>query len=151
MMSILDRYISMALLKGWLIVLAVLTSVFGLLAFVEEVDRVRARYQAFDAFMYVVGTLPRIAMDLAPIVALLGTLIALAGLARNSEVIAMRAAGVSSRRFVGAVLIPALGLIVALYLFGEFVAAPAQQHAEEQRSVQRSGKGNILKHGQMRE
>ncbi len=144
-MNILDRYISLALFKGWIIVLTVLTSIFGLLAFVEELDRVRARYQAIDAFLYVAGTLPQITMDLAPIIALLGTMIALASLARNNEIIAMRSAGISSNRVIGAVAIPSLGLIVALYLFGEFVAAPVQQQAEEQRSVQRSGKGNILK------
>jgi lipopolysaccharide export system permease protein len=144
-MNILHRYISQALIRGWTIILAILTSIFGLLAFVEELDRVRARYQTIDALLYVAGTLPQIAMDLAPIIALLGTMIALAGLARNSEIIAMRAAGISSSQFVGAMLIPSLGLIVTLYLFGEFVAAPMQQRAEEQRSVQRTGKGNILK------
>ena len=37
---ILQRYIGVRLVKGWLLVLVVLGAVFGLISFTEELDRI---------------------------------------------------------------------------------------------------------------
>ena len=144
-MGRLDRYIAAALLKGWTLVLTVMLAIFSLLAFVEELEHVGGRYQVTDALRFVAYTMPQRAYDLAPVITLLGTLIALASLAKNSELIAIRAAGTSVPRFLRSVLMPTVLLVVALALFAEYVAAPAYQKAEAERSVIRSGKGKLLK------
>ena len=56
-----------------------------------------------------------IAKYLFPVIALLGSLLALAGLNKSSEIVAMRAAGVSRRRFLRSVAVPALMLAATLY------------------------------------
>lgn len=145
MTSTLYRYLGFSIIKGWIIVLTVLMAIFSLIAFVDELERVGDLYQVADAARYVAGTLPQRAIDLSPVIALLGSLIALAGLARHSEIIAMRAAGASPGLFLGAVALPAVTLTLCLMLFGEYVAAPAQHYAEELRNVKRSGKGELLK------
>ena len=144
-MNTLYRYISFSLFKGWVIVFTVVISIFSLLAVVDELDRVTINYTIADALQYVAGTIPQQTIDLAPVIILLGSLLGLAGLARHSEIIAMRSAGISLGQFVRAVSIPSLLLVIGMALFSEFVAAPLQLHAEEARSVLRSGKGTLLK------
>ena len=57
-----------------------------------------------DVFLYVLLLLPRFSYELFPVAVLLGSLIGLGGLASHSELIAMRAAGVSLSRIVLAVM-----------------------------------------------
>jgi lipopolysaccharide export system permease protein len=144
-MGILDRYIAWKLLKGWLLVWLVMTSIFTLLGFVEELDRTTEHYQIVHAVRFMLYTLPQRSMDLAPVIALLGALLALAGLNKSSELIAMRAAGVSVSRFLRSVAIPTLVLVAALYAVSEFFAAPLFQQAETEKTLVRSGKANLLK------
>ena len=145
-MSALDRYMALALLKGWLLVGVIMLSIFGLLQFVQELEHVGGRYQASDAALFVLATLPQLGLDLAPVIGLLGTLLGLANLSRHSELIAMRASGVSPQRLLRAVLIPAGIISVALLLVAEYVAPALQQQAEGQRAVARSGRSSLL-HG----
>ncbi len=144
-MGRLDRYIAGKLFQGWVLVWVVMSAIFGLLALVEELERVNPRYQVVDALQFIVYTLPQRSMDLAPVIILLGSIIALAGLNKNSEIIAIRAAGVSPRRFFRSVAIPAAVLVLALYAGSEYIAAPLYQQAEIQKTVLRSGEANLLK------
>jgi len=143
-MTRLDRYIAGKLLIGWILVWLVMSSIFGLLAFVDEIERVTDQYQVMDALRFVVYTLPQRSLDLAPVTILLGSIVALAALNKHSEIIAMRAAGISRRRFTAAVAMPAGVLVVVLYLVSEFVAAPLYQQAELEKTLIRSGQPNLL-------
>ena len=82
---------------------------------------------------------------LMPVIALLGTLLALASLNKNSEIIAMRAAGMSRRHLIRAVALPAALLVCGLYTVSEYVSAPLYRQAETQRTVVREGRANLLK------
>jgi lipopolysaccharide export system permease protein len=144
-MGRLDRYIGGALLKGWLLVWLIISAIFSLLAFVDELERTFDRYRISDAVEFILYTLPQRSMDLMPVIALLGTLAALASLNKNSEIIAMRAAGMSLRRLLRAVALPALLLIGGLYAVSEYVSAPLYQQAETQRTIIREGRANLLK------
>jgi lipopolysaccharide export system permease protein len=143
-MNRLDRYIASKLLGGWLLVWLVISAIFGLLAFVEEIERLTERYQTMDALQFVLYTLPQRSLELAPVIILLGSILALAGLNKHSEIIAIRASGVSLRRFFQAVAIPAGALVVMLYTASEFVAAPLYQQAELHKTLIRSGQPNLL-------
>lgn len=143
-MTCLDRYIFRSLLKGWFLVLVILMAVFSLFALVEELDRITGRYQVADAVTFIALTMPQRTLDLAPVIALLGSLIALAGMAKHSELIAIRAAGVPLTRIVYSVAIPTGLLIITLVLVAEYVSAPLYQRAEAQRIVVRSGNANLL-------
>lgn len=145
-MSALDRYIATALIKGWLLVGVVMLSIFGLLQFVQELERVGGRYEAIHAAQYVLRTLPQLALDLAPVTGLLGTLIGLANLSRHSELIAMRSSGLSHSRLFRSVMIPAILMAVTILLVAEYVVPVLQQQAEGQRSIARTGRSSLL-HG----
>lgn len=140
----LDRYIAGKLLGGWILVWLIMSSIFGLLAFVDEIERITEQYTVVDALKFVLYTLPQRSLDLAPVTILLGSIVALAALNKNSEIIAMRTSGMSRRRFSAAVAMPAAALVIALYLVSEFVAAPLYQQAELQKTLIRSRQPNLL-------
>lgn len=144
MFTTLDRYIGGKLVLGWLLVWGIMSSIFGLLAFVDELERVTRLYSVMDALQFILYTLPQRSMELAPVIVLMGSILALAGLNKHSEIIAIRAAGVSLVRLLGTVAIPALLLVTLLYTVSEFVAAPLYQQAEIQRTLTRSGRPNLL-------
>ena len=144
-MGRLDRYIGAALFKGWLLVWVVMSAIFSLLGFVDELERVAALYRISDAVSFILYTLPQRSMDLMPVIALLGTLVALASLNKNSEIIAMRAAGMSLRRLLRSVALPALLLVGGLYGVSEYVSAPLYREAETQKTVLRDPRANLLK------
>jgi lipopolysaccharide export system permease protein len=68
-----------------------------------------------------------------PMIALLGTIISLGMLAGNSELIAMRAAGISLTRITFSVLKTGIILAAIIIALGEFVAPKAVQYAKLQR------------------
>ncbi len=145
-MRALDRYIALALIKGWVLVGILILSIFGLLQFVQELEHVGGHYKAVHAAAYVLRTLPQLALDLAPVTGLLGTLIGLANLSRHSELTAMRSSGLSPGRLFRSVIAPAVLMAALLLMAAEYVAPALQQTAEEQRSIIRSGRSSLV-HG----
>ncbi len=134
-MRILDLYIGRAVIMGTVVVMMVLLTLLGFLTLMDELSDVgEGRYQTGDAFLFVLLTLPRFAYEVSPMAALLGGLIGLGGMANSSELIAMRAAGISYTRIVLSVMqAGALMLIVALF-FGEVVAPETEAYAQTMRS-----------------
>lgn len=146
MMSTLDRYIGMSIAKGFLLVACVLMAVFSLVQFVEELEDVgEGVYQTSDALLFILLTIPNRLLELAPITALLGCIVALGMLARGSELIAMRAGGMSMLRLIGSAMKTGVVLMVAVALSSQFVAPPIQQTADKHRSLAVSGTGTLLK------
>ncbi len=134
-MTILDRYIGRTVILNILLALAVLLTLIGFITLLDEVEEVgRGDYGAADAFLYVLLVLPRYAYDVFPVAVLLGSLIGLGGLASHSELIAMRAAGISLGRIVLSVLKAGLLAMLAVVFVGEVVAPESEQYAEHMRS-----------------
>ncbi len=133
-MRTLNRYIGAAILRGYLIVFSILLTLFGFVTLLQELEDVGdGRYTLADAFLYVLMIMPEMVIDLAPIAVLLGSLLAMATLARNSELIAMQAAGISTFRISWAVLRPAIGMMLLSLLLLEFIAPPLYQDAVRNR------------------
>ncbi len=108
-------------------VLLALVLVLQALDLLTESDKILAHPGNGQAELltYVAWRLPQIVQRFLPFSVLLGTLIAFMQLNQNSEVVSMKAAGLSAHQvlapFVAASLIVALGA----FLFNEEVAAPA--------------------------
>jgi lipopolysaccharide export system permease protein len=138
-MHILNRYIAKNILVGVLLVMAVLLSLFTFFQILDELGDVgKGRYDTGKAIMYVLMTLPTTAYQLLPITALLGCTIGLGVLANNSELTAIRSAGVSLEQIIWSVLKIGLAIIVIGFVIGEWVAPVAEQKAQTMRSVARS-------------
>jgi len=133
-MDILDRYIGKAMLFGVLAVLLVMVTLDSLISFAGETGNIgRANYGVWDAVSYIVFNIPQKLYIMFPMTALLGTMLSLGMLAGNSELIAMRAAGISVARITVSVLKTGIILAAVVIAVGEFVAPPAVQHAKLQR------------------
>ena len=146
-MAILQRYLAGKLILGWFMVFPVLAAVFGLLGFIQELERVNADYDALAVVRYTLLTLPQQILGLAPVIALLGTIIALASLDKANELTVIRSAGVSLRKFLGAIAVPTLALMVLLWLSLEFIAAPLHQQGEELRYTLRNQNSVVIPDG----
>ena len=107
----LDRYIGSSVFLAIIAVLGVITSLALLFAFIDELDDVDGAYTAWGAASYVGLTAPQRIYEMLPMAALIGCLVGLGGLASNSELTVIRAAGVSIRRIVWAVMKPMLVLM----------------------------------------
>ena len=122
---ILHRYLWGSVIRGYLPVLAILLAVFSLFVFVEEVDEVgNGRYTLWTAGEFVLLTLPERLVVLSPFIALLGSIMALGGLANGRELLAMQAAGISHYRIAGTVM--QVGLV--------FVVIRSEEHTSELQS-----------------
>jgi lipopolysaccharide export system permease protein len=143
-MTILDRYIGLELARSALLVVLILLPLFTLLDLVQQLNDVgTGNYTLVDALLYEVYLLPSYLLNLVPFTALLGTSIALGGLAHTNELTAMRAAGISIWRIALATLKSGALLIVLVIVIMEWVAPPLHQQAVRRQSTALSG-GNIL-------
>ena len=74
-----------------------------------------------ELWRYVGLRLPLLAARFLPFSVLLGTLIAFAGLNQHSEVIAMKAAGISAHQILAPLVLASLGVAAAAFVFNETV------------------------------
>ncbi len=140
-MRILDRYLGRAVIGGALMALLVLVAIDTFFAFLNEVQDIgRGSYGLPDILVYVMLGVPQRMHTLFPMAALLGSLMALGGLAAHSELIAIRAAGISIGRIIFSVLKAGLLLLVFAAAVGEWVAPPAQQLAQNYRAEAQTGR-----------
>jgi len=129
---VLLRYLAREIFAASALVLVAFLGLFAFFDFINELEDVgKGGYTLYQALVYVGLTLPARVYELMPIAVLIGTLYALATLAKNSEITVMRASGMSN-----ALLTSVLGLIggvfaVLIFLVGEYVAPPAEAAAEE--------------------
>lgn len=141
---ILQRYIGLSVAKGWLLVLVVLGAVFGLISFTQELDRTQANYNALQVAWYTLLTLPNQLVSLAPVIALLGSIVSLANLDRYNELKIISCSGYPPSRLLAALLIPTALLMIVLWVSMEYVTPRLQQKAEQQKQSLRQGSDGWL-------
>lgn len=139
MISIIDRYIARAIWVGCLIVMVALLSLMAFLTFINESDN----KDLLESLIKVGLLLPRFAYELFPPVVLVGALMGLGGLAANSELMVMRANGVSVARLGRSVVYAAAVLSVLCYVLGDFVVPAAERYSRERHAVS-SEVGDVL-------
>lgn len=143
-MKILDRYLAGAVIGGTLLTLAVLLPLLAVFLLAEEIDRVgRDGYGFWDMALLASLSLPRYAYQVFPLATLIGALVGLGALASRSELVAMRAAGVSIARIVRAALMGGLLLALAGFALGEAVAPLADEKALQWRAAAESGQVSL--------
>jgi lipopolysaccharide export system permease protein len=74
-----------------------------------------------DLWRYVGLRIPLLISRFLPFAVLLGTLIAFVGLNQHSEVVAMKAAGISAHQILAPLVIASIGIAAALFAFNETV------------------------------
>lgn len=154
-MTILSRYLWRNLLASILVTWIALSLLFGLFDFLAELGDVdsKTRYGTAQALLYVLYRFPRTLYTNFPYAVLIGSLLGLGNMAANSEIVAMRAAGLSIMRIVMITL--QLGVLLSCLAFalGEWLAPRSESYAENfklsrlQQQVVISDAGAWLKNG----
>lgn len=135
-MTLLDRYLAVAVFGGTLIATLLLAALNAFFTFVGEIGDIGQReYGIPDALLYVLFSLPRQTYEIFPMAALLGSLLGLGTLASNSELVVIRAAGVSLLRIVWSVAQAGALMVVVAVVVGEMVAPPGERAAQELRAL----------------
>lgn len=143
-MKIIDRYLAGAVIQGSVVTLAVLLPLIAFFMLADEMDAVKEEgYRLTDAMTYVALALPRFAYQLFPIATLIGALVGLGSLASRSELVAMRAAGVSIARIIGASMVGGLVLAVIAVAVGEGLAPITDQEGLRMKSEALSGQATL--------
>lgn len=139
---ILFLYVARALLRGFVLTLVILVLLMSLAALVSELDDVGdGRYGMIEALVVVGLRIPERARDLAAISALVGGIIGLGVLATGSELVAMRAAGLSPLRVSVFALGAGLPLAAGVLLLSEAVVPSLSQTAVRQKQAAIRGPG----------
>jgi lipopolysaccharide export system permease protein len=136
LMKILDRYLFRAVATATLVALLVLLLLELFLGLLVELEGVgKGGYDFTAAIRYLLLIQPQRFYELFPMALLVGSLLGMGALANGSELVVMRAAGLSLTRLTGSVAWAGLVLSLAVVMVGEFVAPPLKQFAREQRAV----------------
>lgn len=134
-MRMINRYIFRSILATTMIVALAIVAISAVLGLVDELDNVgKGNYGITLALQFVALKLPRGVYELFPIIVLLGTILGLGGLASGSELVAMRAAGVSLLRLSGAALRASLVFALVCVTFSEWLAPRAEALAHQLRA-----------------
>lgn len=119
---VIDRYITGQVVSGVLIAGLVMAALFGFIDFVSELGNIgKGDYTVVQALFYVALTLPVRLYELAPSIILLGALISLGSMAAGSELVVMRASGITALRIVRSVMQAGLLLALIVAISGEFI------------------------------
>lgn len=139
-MKLFDLYLGKQLLVTLMMVLLLLLGLDLFFSLIQELKWVgRGTYSLRQAFVYLGMTAPTRLYQMLPWASCLGTLIGLGALAEYSELVAIRAAGVSIGRIALGVL-KAMSLFVLIAVFvGEGVAPYLEDWASAQRTLAVSG------------
>ena len=131
-MPILGNYIIRTILGYTALVMLVLLALGALFLFIGQQDDIgTGGYTATQALLFVALNLPSYLFQLLPVGTLIGALLGLGNLARGSELVVMRASGVTTTRFC--VWLGLAGFILAVLMvgLGEFVAPPLEKYARQ--------------------
>lgn len=143
MTKLLDLYIGKTVLSATTMSLLVLTCISGLFRFIEQLKSGRGDYDAIQAALFTLYSMPTDIEVFFPMAALIGGLIGLGSLASSSELVVMQSAGLSRFNIVGSVMKTAILMIFTVMIIGEWVAPQAQKQAREIKAQALSG-GSLI-------
>jgi LPS export ABC transporter permease LptG/LPS export ABC transporter permease LptF len=133
---ILDEYVVREFLNTFFLVLAGFVMLMLVFTFFELVgDILRNRIALSTVGEYLVNLTPSMLYQIAPLAVLIAVLVTFGVLNRNSELIAMKATGISLYRLVVPIVSIAAILSVSLFLFDEFYLPQANRRQEALRST----------------
>ena len=131
-MNLMERYIAKTVIKATLMTLLALTILAFVLALADEIEDVgKGDYSTWWAMLVAACSLPRYIYESFPVSALIGALLGLGGMAASGELVAMRAAGMSSRQILYAVIKAGIFLMLLVVVVGDGFGPPAEQYGSQ--------------------
>lgn len=130
-MKVIDRYITGTVLRTSGLMVLVVCALSAVSSFLGEANNyVAGDYTTLQLLALIVLEIPKHLHVVMPVVALLGALMGLGGLATHSELVVLRASGLSVGRLGWSVARAGLVVAIATALLGEFLAPVTARLAE---------------------
>lgn len=142
-MKKLDSYLARTVTLTMLLAEFGLLGVMTIFTFLEQVEDMKNNYDMHAVIMFCLYSLPRMFYEVIPYSALIGCLAGLGLLANTSELLVMRAAGISTWSISLSAVKPTLLLVILGLLVGEFVLPGVEQTARNDRARALSGQAQI--------
>lgn len=140
MLGIIDRYISKTYLRVALLSFVAMAGLFYIATFLDLADKVlkgETTWRMLLAFFWYAT--PQYVYYIVPLAVLLAALVTIGVLTKNSELIVLRACGISLYRVAVPMLLCAVVGAATLFLLEESILGPSNRRAEAIRHVMRGG------------
>ena len=135
-MKIFDWYVFKAILEMTLIVLFVFVALSGFVDFVGQINDIGiGDYGVNQAIQYTLLKLPSSIFQLMPIIILIGSLLGLGLMSKNSELIVLLSSGVSLQRLGISVFSSGLILCFFTVVIGEYISPSMERYADQYRTI----------------
>jgi len=118
-MKRIDYYIASTVTVTMLLAALGLVGILSIFTLLEQVEDIENNYRIADALLFVLLSMPRMFYEVIPYSAMIGCLAGLGQLANNSELVVMRAAGVSTVSISWSAVKPALLMVIIGLYVGE--------------------------------
>jgi LPS export ABC transporter permease LptG/LPS export ABC transporter permease LptF len=133
---ILDEYVVREFVNMFLLVLASFVLLLIIFTFFELVgDIIRNHISLVTVGDYLVNLTPSMIYQIAPLAVLIAALVVFGVLNRNSEIVAMKATGISLYRLVIPIVSIAFILSISLFLFDQYYLPQANRRQEALRNI----------------
>ena len=144
-MYILDRYLIKTVLGSTFLFLFIILALYGFIALADAFKYVgKGNFAISDAFYYTAMTMPRRLYQIMPFSVLLGAMMGLGALNSNSELVAIRAAGVATGRIIFSAMKAAVLLGLFMFGIGEYVVPVTESIAQNHWTVKTHGATSVI-------
>ncbi|MCB1645345.1 MAG: LPS export ABC transporter permease LptG [Pseudomonadales bacterium] len=142
-MKRLDIYIMQTIGMTMLLAAVGLLGILTIFTFIEQVEDIQNNYTIAKVLEFTLLSMPRMFYEVIPYSALIGCLAGLGIMANNSELVVMRAAGVSTWQITVNVVKPALILVFLGLYVGEYILPDVERMARNNRNQALSEQNEI--------
>ena len=145
--SLIDKYIGGIIFKAVLLSLLFLTTLLMVFFFIDDMPNIgRGSYTMSDALINLLLNIPDNLLYIFPMSALVGAIVGLGSLSSTSELIVIRATGISTWHIIKSALLAILPLLIIVMMMGEWLSPVSKQYAQQRRSLAFSN-GQLISSG----
>ena len=135
-MFILQRYIGINVIRGFFLLALILVFLFSIIMLIEELDDVgTGAYTWVLALQYVVLHTPKLLLDFAAFISLVGSIVALGALAGHQELVAIESVGGTPRNVTTAVIVTATVLMIVVLAIAQFIIPISVHRADVAKTL----------------
>ena len=133
------KYLALEIYRSSAVMLLALVALFTFFSLIEELDSVGKKFTIANLFYLELLATPTRVYDLLPIGLLIGSILALAGLAQRNELVILRVSGVSGIKLIINLWLITIPMVLMAFLLSE-VITPAAELKHSEANLQFLGK-----------
>jgi len=146
-LPLIDRYIGRTVFIAVLLSVVFFTSMLMIFFILDDLPNLgRGTYDITDAIINLILNIPDNVLYIFPMATLVGAIVGLGTLANSSELIVIRATGVSTWHIIKTSLFSIFPLILIIIVMGEWLSPISKQYAQQRRSLAFSN-GQLISSG----